>query len=282
MTLWMVLLVVAVAWSSGTVFGWGLKELVEARTARRGGAKPAGVADAPEAGGARASSPTIGPAQPASQPAGATSAPAAPPEQSSRRVVQARSVSKGEGAAAPPLAPLSPLVQTTRIGAEAGVIPQPQVPGGSGPAGSDRHFQPQTKAPAVPSLGAVSPEGAPEDSPVAEPAQAIRPGAAALAARAPAVKAPEQPADPGAARDNEAPRTVSSVRVEDEPLALPIGGRKPSAPSPRSADYWRMLDRKNERPGLTFWIEIVVLVLLLAGACWGVIYFATQPVRAPL
>lgn len=290
MTLWMVLLVVAVAWSSGTMFGWGLKELAEARAARRAGTRPRGLVEAPGAGQAQLREGTIAPGtQP--QAVGETAKPRAAlstrPLEASKDTPPETAPKKNPAGSSSPGPEARPSLSDETAGRPKTM---PPAAGEVVPASGDAspRLEPQTQPSQVPSSLPSRPVSGPTAagaSPAREPTEpAARTPAAALSARAPALLAPEEASDPAPvrAREPDVPRTVSSVRVEDEPLALPIGSRKASAPSPKSADYWRMLDRRNQRPGLTFWIEIVVLVMLLAGACWGVIYFATQPVRGLL
>jgi hypothetical protein len=76
--------------------------------------------------------------------------------------------------------------------------------------------------------------------------------------------------------------TVSAVRVVEREAASGSsnGSKKHRAKRTFSNQiaYWRAQDKKAQSEGLMFWVEVALLVLLLAGASWGVVYFATQPV----
>jgi len=72
---------------------------------------------------------------------------------------------------------------------------------------------------------------------------------------------------------------VASVQADpNDPDNQPAKPRRRYVDPPKGSDYWRLLDKRSQRPPLTFWLEISVLLVLLSAVAWAVVYFATQPV----
>jgi len=242
MTLWQVLLVVAVAWFSGALFGVGLKDLLV-------GLKPV-APKAPKWNALAQALKREAKAQPdeAGAGAGACETAAAP-----------------EIAIGPVLRDVPPMAPADESGAPPRRrffwIEEGETNDEAGRDVAPALVEASPSEPALVDLPASSVEAL--TKPVAAPATGVRPIAEAAGSK-----------------------TVSSVKVYDFPQTLAPAvktkrknGRYRSDPNESA---WRALDRRARSEGVMFWFEIAMLLVLLAGASWGVVYFATQPVMGVL
>lgn len=252
MTLWQVLIVVAVAWISGALFGVGIKDLMGR------GRKPTqwtmlAASLAARTKGQPPQTPSTEPAPLQAEAAEALSSPDQDPSQSG----VAQSPATNEPRQRPhfwfpdddPSTPQEPDAKTQE--------PDPAAPG----------------PPATLATPAGSPLAETEGS-LSETSQTEAPDAGALRRVRPIAEVAGAPS---------LTNTISSVRVlEREAKSGPTNGSKKHRHGKRTFSnqiaYWRAQDRKAQSEGLMFWVEAALLIALLIGASWGVVYFATQPV----
>lgn len=245
MTLWMVLIVVAVAWISGALFGWGSRELLSQHrraAAERIWAKRKAAAEAEEASAAPAS---VAPIPEAAARSGRFWL-LEEPNEADKAPLDSLQAQPEALKAAPPAGPSeAPAAKATEAAEVVRVEPSP-----SPQANTAKVVKPEPAATQTPTR-----------APAASETRERRPAAAAAAETAGLVV-----------------RTVASVQADpDNPPPKP---RRRYVDPPRGSDYWRLLDKRNRRPPVTFWLEVGVLLMLLSAVSWAVIYFATQPVRS--
>jgi hypothetical protein len=256
MTLWQVLIVVALAWISGALFGAGLKDLLAAR-------RPKTVA-----------APTQAVAAPVVETSseGSTQAPIAQgsePAQSPAEPARKRpSFWFADDAASPDGEIQEPAPEPVAQQAQ----PLRSEPAADAGPPADTRPDPDLKAASASSVE-IDPSIAPASTKPAQRAADPRPAAAP----------PETPtASPRVRSIAEAApaRTVAAVKVVERNGSGAMKSRKSRSTNSFSDQmaYWRAQDRKAHSQGAMFWVEMAVLVLLLVGASWGVVYFATQPV----
>ncbi|WP_374575536.1 hypothetical protein [Phenylobacterium sp.] len=265
MTLWQVLVLVALAWVGGGLFGHGLKELQISRRGARGAggqwsALKAALGDS-DGGAAKDDASSAESDAPPAPAAGDPSAPAGAgePDQGPRRPFFWIDPADSEDLFAPkepdqPAAP-EPAAEQAAAADEALTL-QADV----------AVMQPAPE----PEPPAATPKPQPERAALSEVTHAGPPKAEAEAAPAAADK------------PDDAANTVSSVQLLAEAVGGTSNGKRPQGRYAKEAAYWRNLDRRAKSERVRFWFEIAILIALLVGASWGVVYFATQPVMGIL
>jgi len=271
MTLWMVLLVVGVAWISGALFGWGSRELLSQH--RRAAADK--IWARKQAAEASTDAKTDLSMKPASEPVADAAARThrfwIAPDDAPRPAEEAvRQVNPPEALTTEPRAPEPAAVETPKTSA-----PPVETPAAAGASAGVRvAAEPPRPEPAKTQarLDLASAVEKPAERPAVEPAKAPTDkqiGTSSRSARA----------STAALRAPSGPRTVASVQADpNDPDNQPAKPRRRYVDPPKGSDYWRLLDKRSQRPPLTFWLEISVLLVLLSAVAWAVVYFATQPV----